>query len=241
MKTLLLILLFSDQLRTIPKTTEEWYKTEVFWVIFTGTIIAILTYFLLKVAKRTDKNIEKIEGKVNFGKPLADSNGYINTRTNTNTNINNIPIIINSPMLAQITNSDAGVSLDKRNKSQIRILFIDDNYKDFQMVNILKTYGYENTKALKDVKDLDITSLKEADIVFVDINGVGVTLFPQDQGLGLAPAIKRKYPNKKVIIYSAESNGDRFHKALKEVDSFLYKNAEPFQFVDLIDTLVKSH
>ena len=72
----------------------------------------------------------------------------------------------------------------------------------------------------------------------MDINGVGLNLF-EDQGLGLASALKKKYPNKKVIIYSSETTGDRFHRALREVDGCLYKDAEPYQFINLIETFSK--
>ena len=36
--------------------------------------------------------------------------------------------------------------------------------------------------------------------------------------------LKKKYPEKKVILYSTESAGNRFHEALRKVDDFLYKN-----------------
>ena len=56
-----------------------------------------------------------------------------------------------------------------------------------------------------------------------------------DEGLGLALAIKDKYPEKKVIIYSAETNGDRFHEALRKADSFLPKNADPYEFQRIVE------
>lgn len=56
-----------------------------------------------------------------------------------------------------------------------------------------------------------------------------------DEGLGLALAIKKKYPSKKVIIYSAETNGDRFHEALRKADSFLAKNADPYEFQRIVE------
>lgn len=78
----------------------------------------------------------------------------------------------------------------------------------------------------------------KSDIFFVDIQGVGKKLDFQDEGLGLANALKNKYPNKKVVIYSAENRGDRFHEALKKADDSLPKNAEPFQFQQTIENLL---
>ena len=108
------------------------------------------------------------------------------------------------------------------------------------MVSILKKSGWINTKSVKDITDLDDTKVLEANIIFVDINGVGTTMF-QDQGLGLALALKKKYPKKLIVIYSSEPKGDRFHKALREVDDCLYKDAEPIQFINVIENFTNSN
>lgn len=129
------------------------------------------------------------------------------------------------------------VALTNSDKARVRILFIDDNILDFKMVSILKKSGWINTKSVRDITYLDDPKIIEADIIFVDINGVGTSLF-QDQGLGLANALKSKFKTKKIIIYSAETTGDRFHSALRAVDGCLSKNAEPYQFINLIESLI---
>src|SRR5690606_36251362 len=121
-----------------------------------------------------------------------------------------------------------------KRKEDYRILFIDDNHTDFKMVSILKKAGWTNTKAIKDLKDIDELKAREASIIFVDINGVGTQMF-EDQGLGLAAALKDKYPDKTIILYSAEPTGNRFDKKLKKVDDSLPKNAEPYEFISLIE------
>lgn len=162
-----------------------------------------------------------------FAKKKSDS-------TTKEKNTNNISIVnsINSPGVT--TESSHQKRFEERPKESVRILFIDDNHTDFKMVSILKKSGWINTKSVKDVTDLDDPKVKEAEILFVDINGVGTTLF-KDQGLGLASALKKKYSEKKVVIYSSETKGDRFHKALREVDGCLYKDAEPYQFISIIE------
>lgn len=77
--------------------------------------------------------------------------------------------------------------------------------------------------------------MADADIFFVDIQGVGLKLGFRDEGLGLALALKEKYPDKKLVIYSAEPRGERFHKALKKADETLEKNADPYQFQQLVE------
>jgi len=124
------------------------------------------------------------------------------------------------------------VSIDEI-KSKIKILFIDD--AKFKVVDILKSSNWVNTKSVRDVKDINSVDIRETHVFFVDIHGVGVSLGFKDEGLGLALAIKEKYPSKKVVIYSSETNGERFHEAFKKADDSLPKNADPYEFEQIIE------
>ncbi|MAC15608.1 MAG: transcriptional regulator [Alcanivorax sp.] len=119
-------------------------------------------------------------------------------------------------------------------KNVTKILFIDDDAR-FKVVKILSRSGWVHAKLIKDCETLDDRDVVEADILFIDVQGVGVSMGFSDEGLGLALAIKEKYKEKKVIIYSAETEGDRFHEALRKADSFLAKNADPYQFQRLVE------
>jgi hypothetical protein len=123
-----------------------------------------------------------------------------------------------------------------RQRRDIRILFVDDD-KSFQVTKIMKAAGWPNVSIRRDVKDLD--DVRDVDVFFIDIHGVGRALGFADEGLGLSLAIKKKYPDKKVVIYSAQTDGDRFHKALQEADASLAKNAEPYQFIQLLESLTE--
>lgn len=118
-------------------------------------------------------------------------------------------------------------------KRTSQILFIDDD-RGFKIVGVLKKMGWENTRLVADISSLEQVHLLSADVVFVDIQGVGRIMQYSDEGLGLALAIKRRYPQKKVVIYSAEEKGARFHEALQEADYSLPKTAEPIRFEDTI-------
>jgi hypothetical protein len=124
-------------------------------------------------------------------------------------------------------------NLDKA-KCLTRILFVDDDSR-FKVVKILQRSGWVHTKSIKDIDCLDNNDCLETNIFFVDIQGVGIALGFKDEGLGLALAIKEKYPEKKVVIYSAESKGERFHEALRRADTFLPKNAEPYEFLRIAE------
>lgn len=118
-------------------------------------------------------------------------------------------------------------------KRTSQILFIDDD-RGFKIVGILKKMGWENTKLVTDISSLEQSQLLAADVIFIDIQGVGRVMQYSDEGLGLALAIKRRYPAKKIVIYSAEEKGARFHEALQEADYSLPKTAEPIRFEDII-------
>lgn len=189
--------------------------TENYEWIFSGvgaTVVGIaLSYILIERKKKKEKATSK---------------------TPTNTEGITINNNINSSQIKETPENKKN-----RIKESTKILFVDDNHTDFQIVSILKRQGWKNTKSIKDVINLDDSKVKESDIIFVDINGVGTTLF-KDEGLGLASALKNKYADKKIIIYSVDTKGDRFHKALREVDGCLSKDAEPFQFSNLIENLL---
>lgn len=124
-------------------------------------------------------------------------------------------------------------SLDEY-KNETRILFVDDDAR-FKVAKILTQSGWVHTKLIKDCKTLDERDVVDAQLLFIDVQGVGVAMGFNDEGLGLALAIKEKYPHKKVIIYSAETKGDRFHEALRKADSFLPKNADPYEFQRIVE------
>ncbi len=119
-------------------------------------------------------------------------------------------------------------------KSKTRILFIDDD-KKFNVVKILKDSGWIHTKSIVDVKSIDSPQIRDAQIHFVDINGVGKLLNLPSEGLDLALMIKQRFPYKKVILYSANRNSNSFHEAWDLCDFKLEKNALPNQFLNIVE------
>ena len=194
----------------------EWLSQNRSWV-FSGIGISIIA-MAFKLLKQFFSSGSK-----------SDITQTVNSPVTQTTNISIGP---NASVNAS-TESATRHNLDKDN---IFILFIDD--EKFGVVNILKNGGWKNTKLIKDIKDLDDADLRSAHIVFVDINGVGIALQFKNQGIGLASAIKSKYPHKKVVIYSGEPNGDRFDRDLRKVDDVIKKNAEPIEFMNIIDGFI---
>lgn len=186
----------------------DWIIYNKEW-LFSGIGIVVLTSIVSLITKSKSSKTANVETE----------NINSNTISNTvNVNIGN-------------SKEDIKTSNLVKTKTELQILFIDD--EKFEIVSILKGAGWSNTKTIKDVKNLDCLDVKNADIIFVDINGVGCSLFPKDQGLGLAEAIKSRDPEKYVIIYSAQEQ--RLHKAFSIVDAILPKNAEPYEFMNILD------
>ena len=121
-----------------------------------------------------------------------------------------------------------------------RILFVDD--KNFNIIKNLKEQdGWKNVRRIKDVESLSQMEVLDAHIIFVDIQGVGHKMGFGDAGLGLIVAIKKQYPNKKIVMYSAESQGhlDAFHIASDLVDGRLRKTANLYEFSSMAERLAK--
>lgn len=136
------------------------------------------------------------------------------------------------------------ISLPKKNLTEIKsvcnVLFIDND--KFKTVDRLKLNdGWKNTTWIKDVESFDQSEIVNAHVIFVDIQGVGKKLCPNDEGLGLIVAIKEKYPEKKVIMYSAEKQGkiDGLHPAADLVDGRLRKTAEHYEFQKKLEKMAQ--
>lgn len=221
-----------DTTKTIFDTSNFWTVNWYYIVALTVSIIGIIIAyknFRKKPAPSGDKGNFSGNSFSNNSSSTSNPTIPINITNNINT----------QPETTTKGGNESNNSADEKLKATTKILFVDDNHTEYKMVSILKKAGWTKTKSVKDITDLDAQVVTDSDIIFVDINGVGLTLF-EDQGLGLASALKVKYPKKKIIIYSAETSGDRFHKALRQVDDCLPKNAEPYQFINLVENLSKS-
>lgn len=121
-----------------------------------------------------------------------------------------------------------------------KILFIDD--LNFNYITALKEKdGWQNISRISDPTSISQTELREAHIVFVDVQGVGKKMGFEDEGLGLIQAIREHYPEKKIIMYSAENKGriDGLHPAGNLVDFRLRKTASRYEFENTIERFAK--
>jgi len=191
-------------------------------IVFILGIVGILSHFIIK-----PKESEKV-----LAEPIG-INQKVEVNLNLDTNKNNSENQI-EPEKNKKTEQVSREEIIELMKPKTSILFIDDDTK-FNVVKILKDAQWKKTKSTVDIKGLDIPAVKDADIFFVDINGVGKLLNCEFEGLDLALMLKEKYPKRKVVIYSANKNNNAFHKAWDLCDFKLEKNALPYQFQKLVE------
>lgn len=183
-------------------------------------------------------------------KRISNSQNQENNQAGNGNNNQNLNFIIGDGMSGNVhidngdnsiapESKDTGskVSSNRKEKGSVHVLFIDD--QRFDNVDVLRNAGWKNTKSIKDIKAIDSPEVLAADVIFVDINGVGTSLFPKEQGLGVAVQIKTRYREKCVVVYSAQPQ--ELHKALSQVDAVLPKNAEPYEYISILENYIESH
>jgi hypothetical protein len=198
------------------KRMMQWLVENIKW-IFSGVGVTALAGLVALVSRKSGSTA----GNTAAGIHITN----VNTAHSSGTPIS---AFRTDPIAARDPHAD--------NKARVRILFIDDDTR-FRVVRILKTAGWVYTNIVRDVKATEAPEIQEANILFVDVQGVGKALGFANEGLGLALAIKNKYPKKKVVIYSAQTSGERFDEALRKADDFLAKNAEPYEFVNVVERM----
>jgi hypothetical protein len=192
--------------------------------------LSALTILGFIVSRIIPKKEEIIKSEGEIGSTQIKNHSSQNVKINLNIGETEKP---NS--IAKLTNkTEERNAFIESQKPKTHILFIDDDTK-FKTVKMFKDSGWKNTLTVKDVKSIDLPNVQNADIIFVDINGVGKLLELEYEGLDLAFMIKQKYPHKKVVIYSANKNSNSFHRAWDIIDARIEKNALPIQFQNVAD------
>lgn len=202
-------------------------------ILISVSVIELISFMILRfTSKNREENqetpIQTFENKV---KNINEQNVNINLSLGQNTE----PSVSNLIILPTSKNELSREEIIDIMKSKVQILFIDDD-KKFNVVKNLKDGGWKLTKTIEDIKTVDVPVVKNSYILFVDINGVGKMLHLEYEGLDLALMLKQRYPDKKVIIYSANKNSNSFHEAWSVCDYRLEKNALPYHFQSLVES-----
>ena len=208
----------------------KWFMHSIEW-IFSGIGVMILSVVFRSFYKRNKRS----RGASQTQKTLQIEENVNDKSTTVKGDGNQVLIYNGLEINAKDTKEVKSNKLSIEGKqAQTYILFIDN--EKFPIVNIIRKSGWRNCSQIKTVSDLNCEKIQKAHIIFVDIKGVGEDLFGKDAGLGVAKNLKQKYPDKFVILYSAETNWNIFHEAISLVDDRVEKNAKPIEFISLIET-----
>ncbi len=206
----------------------------------TASILTLLglggsSYAVHNIIKKK-KNKKCFSDNENIIQSKGDSNnlnnGQISGRENAINVIGNHNTIINPSSETNRTDTDNDY------KSRVQILFIDD--QEVPVIKNLRKAGWLNLKKIGDKLNLDIADIKNANIIFVDINGIGKELGCHNEGVGYAAQIKRKYPNKGIVIYSA-TDIHKIDEDLYTLDGWIPKGAGTIRFSNKIEELSEKY
>ena len=119
-------------------------------------------------------------------------------------------------------------------KKKIEILVVDDDA--FSYLDILKNHGYQITykKDISDLKDVE-----PYDCILCDIRGVGRFLGSQYDGAYLVQQIRKNYPSKIIIAYTAESLTANYQDYISSADDIVEKGAEIERWTAILDSYFK--
>ncbi len=125
-------------------------------------------------------------------------------------------------------------------KDNVNILFVDD--LDMPVVDSLKKAQYK-VKKIKDITNIDDAEVKNAQIIFIDFDGVGKSISPQHQGAGLVKELKTKYGSDKyIVLYTAQSTlpADTTMNSLFNIaDARMRKDSDVTDFTEQIREALK--
>ena len=119
-------------------------------------------------------------------------------------------------------------------KQEVKILVVDDN--DVPFLDILQNNDYQ-IKHHEDITDLSVVN--NYDIILCDIQGVGKSLNPTSQGAHLVKEIKKLFPFKQVIAFTANPADPGLLNTLQKADNILKKDASEDDWIEALDECIQ--
>lgn len=149
---------------------------------------------------------------------------------------------ISFPFLRKNINDLNGVNiLSEVSLKQLRekatIVIIDD--EDFPLQSSLEALGYKFTNKTGNADDTNINDYIRYDMILCDISGVAHQIDPQYEGAFLASEIKKAYPEKIVISYTANGYRPDVYSFQRILDGIVFKGQGIDEWTGLLDEKIK--
>ena len=124
---------------------------------------------------------------------------------------------------------------DNSVRMSVRMIIIDD--EPFPYTDELRHHGY-NIEQFHDLETLD--SLSAYDVVLCDVKGVGTKFNPELQGAYLVKEIRKRFPFKIIISYTAYESDARYTELLINAD-FIIRKCDTIKLLsEKLDTAISS-
>jgi ActR/RegA family two-component response regulator len=120
-------------------------------------------------------------------------------------------------------------------RQNIKILVIDD--KTFTPLTNLQRHHFYITH-WEDIPSIE--GVVPFQVVLSDIDGVGLSINPQQQGVGVIAELRRNFPEKYVIAYTGKGSSALTERAIQIADDFLKKDADIEDWVIALDRAVEA-
>jgi hypothetical protein len=197
---------------------EEFFKNP------TGWLLAVILAFL----------VEELLRGIFFSKNKSLPEKLVEKITQDSSNTASVSNVINVSMPIESSGDTSSIPRSKPSqpdlqglKGRTHILVIDD--EEFGQIENVKGMGWTNIRTIEDLNDIDSSDAVWADIIFVDVQGVGKMYATKAGGVELLRALRNRYGKKKwLILYSANR---RYGMEIFEsgADAYLPKNARPIE------------
>ena len=117
-------------------------------------------------------------------------------------------------------------------RDQIKVCVIDDEGFD---MNTLYDLGYKNIRRKLQFENMD--EYQDFDIILCDVEGIGVSVDAEKQGLAVAEQIKNVYPEKVILLYSGK-NIETFGEMPSNLDGYLRKQSSMSELAKSLDEII---
>jgi DNA-binding response OmpR family regulator len=121
-------------------------------------------------------------------------------------------------------------------KKRARLLVIDDDV--FAYLELFKADGYA-IDHWPDVQDLTKLENGTYDLILLDVQGVGKSISPSEQGLGVLRHLRAVAPAQVIIAFSNADFSLKYHDFFSQADATLPKSADYVDFKRKVDELLK--
>lgn len=142
-------------------------------------------------------------------------------------------ITLGKPKSIQDLNT-ASYQLSKPRRSDIPMIVIDD--EDVPYLEDIRFHGF-NLSHFKDIEQIE--SVNGFEIVLCDIRGIGKKFNSKFEGAHIISEIKRVYPFKIIIAFSAYTFDPSYNKYFKLADDILKKDIEIDEWVERLDEAIE--